>query len=370
MERYQKIQTDNDEDDDYQAQISQNPSTESTRSTSDASNNMEPDHFDNDGPPTSSGNVNRHLKNGSGSFEEMNISKGTSNDDKNREYVHRYASPQRSLGVQSSQDEWPISVQSDYQSQAEEDSREVKGIGSFSTNRSLGGFDSRTASSFRMLSQEESFSSDDGADLESDDGDDLGRFSFDFNHALGNLELEQEDFGERGENGKGYNDARYIPHHSSDPHLTKRSNNPIMAFLRRFLQAIKRARTQSRQKRIERLLALQDKESYSSKCNFYSSRVELCLSSPWCDLLDKGFVIVIMVILILLIAYFSLDEEEDTKARKFLLAIGIPIIVFRVVWRPLYWILWGRIQERVSPCIQNSLDNFTLFPQLPLQTLL
>lgn len=128
-----------------------------------------------------------------------------------------------------------------------------------------------------------------------------------------------------------------------------------MAFLRRFLQAIKRARTQSRQKRIERLLALQDKESYSSKCNFYSSRVELCLSSPWCDLLDKGFVIVIMVILILLIAYFSLDEEEDRKARKFLLAIGIPIIVFRVVWRPLYWILWGRIQERRR---KNTLELF------------
>ena len=337
METYQKLQTENDEDDDVHAHISQIPSSEGTRSTTDASNNnIEPDHYDSD---VLSGNDGRRLDNGE-SFEDMSISKGSRNQ-KKRGYVHhRYASPQR-LDVASSQDEWPVSGRSDFQSSTEEDAREIKGVGSSNTDgSSIDGLVSRQAKSFRMLSQHESFSSD--------DGDDLGRFSFDFNHALGNLEIEDEYFGGGDGDGQRCNDEIYIPHHVSDPNMNKLSRNPIISSLKRFLHTIKRARTQSRQKRIERLLSLQDKDSYSSKCNFYSSRVELCLSSPWCDLLDKGFILVMIVIFIFVTAYLSLDEEEDRKARKFLLAIGIPIIVFRVVWRPLYWILWGRIQERVS----------------------
>jgi len=72
----------------------------------------------------------------------------------------------------------------------------------------------------------------------------------------------------------------------------------------------------------------------------------ILLSSSWCDLLDKGFALIILFTVMFVVVYESLDEEDDRGARQLLLGLGIPLLVIRVVWRPLYWFVWGRRIER------------------------
>lgn len=219
------------------------------------------------------------------------------------------------------------------------------------------------------------YSANDDIEL-SDDEEDLGRYNFDFNHTIGindpfhltnNNNSTRKLFGSDieviyGENNLygqpskfpscGSNNQYASAAMSSGKHSTKSS---VLARIQDCFEAIKLMQMESRRKRMEFLLALPDDDNYSSKCHYCATKIMILLSSSWCDLLDKGSVLIVLFTLIFVVVYESLDEEEDRDARQLLLGLGIPLLVIRVVWRPLYWFVWGRRIERRR---QNTLELY------------
>jgi len=107
-------------------------------------------------------------------------------------------------------------------------------------------------------------------------------------------------------------------------------------------------RTESRRKRVQRALALEDTEGGSlSHINGY---IILCLSS-YCDLSEvKGMFVAVAFLLGFLLAYHFLDEAgpEAETLRDGIWFLGIVIVALRCLWWPVYWCVWGRRVHRVS----------------------
>ena len=204
---------------------------------------------------------------------------------------------------------------------------------------------------------------DDDDDIDNDE-DDVRRYSLDFNVGTKS----------HGKMLNNENDHDYIssshefstPVRSSleegTPERFDSDNDDFKRFddfttpVRQVCHILQSARIESRRKRMERLLELPDEHSATSRCHYLATRIVICFSSAYCDLIDKGFILVIVAVVIFVVVYQSLDEKEDRTARKLLLGVGVPIIIFRVGWRPLYWFVWGRIVEEVSvPVLHDGL---------------
>ena len=198
-------------------------------------------------------------------------------------------------------------------------------------------------------------------DYDSEEEEDLGRFSFDFNHALG-IKDAHGDRGSLQNHQPAYmvpNTARFL-FDNEDTNTSSRNrwtnfSNPILTPGKRFFLSIQDARIETRRKRMERLLALPD----DSTIRFYTERFALCLG-PWCDLLDKGYVPIILVIIIYAVTVSSLGEEH-AFVRKMMLGMGIPLFVFRILWRPLCWLVHEKKLERVRVRISLCARRFLLF---------
>ena len=189
-------------------------------------------------------------------------------------------------------------------------------------------------------------------DFDSDDEeDDLGRYTFDFNHALGiNSNAKMTTSGSyRG----SVNNSRRGPQEQdadSTRRFTRYTRNTISPATRIF-GSIKEARMVSRQRRMEKLLAL---DGANSKISFYKERVCICISTN-CDLLEiKGFVLILVTIIAYSVIVGSLGEEHRF-AKNLLLGLGIPLIMFRLSWRPLSWYACRRKREKVSS--RREVDN-------------
>jgi len=166
-------------------------------------------------------------------------------------------------------------------------------------------------------------------DLDSDEEeDDLGRYSFDFNRALGN------------NNDLGPNGSRIFDMPQDNNKWTRRYSQKVVSPAKQIFGSIQKARTESRRKRMERLLAL-DATATRSKICFYTERCTICLSS-YCDLFEiRGFAIVLMAICTYSIIVSNLGDDQKL-AKRLMLGLGVPFIIIRCLWRPLSYYICRR----------------------------
>jgi len=177
------------------------------------------------------------------------------------------------------------------------------------------------------------------------DEEDLGKYSFDFNQTVGRS---------GGHFKNGYEQTagtRRLPSHfhfdREDSNIRWKSS-PV----RKLYHRIQDARMDTRRKRLERLLALPDETTMK----FHRERCALFFGT-WCDLLDKGFIPILFMLVIYVVVLSTLDDEH-AFVKKIMLGFGIPIFIFRISWRPLCWLVRERRQElrvRVSPFIASTI---------------
>ena len=165
-------------------------------------------------------------------------------------------------------------------------------------------------------------------DYDSDEEEDLGRYSAVYNHNLvGNRNSTCSDT------------KRSLP--NSPQHCWTRSSKTIMRPAKRLFRTIRDVRVETRRKRMEKMLAMREDETL----RFHKERCELCLGS-WCDLLDKGCVPILLVLAAYVVVLVILNEEQ-ALVRNIMLGVGIPLFIFRISWRPISWFVFGRRAERV-----------------------
>jgi len=108
-------------------------------------------------------------------------------------------------------------------------------------------------------------------------------------------------------------------------------------------------RSESRRKRVERAMALED--TTEGTISHLNGTIMLCLSS-WCDLSEyKGMMVAVAFLLIWGLSYHFLDQQadspEDEALRDLVLVSGISLVAIRCLWWPVYWYVWGRrVQKR------------------------
>lgn len=163
---------------------------------------------------------------------------------------------------------------------------------------------------------------------EDDDDEDLGRYSVVFNQALGiNGDRSQHS-------SAGTSHAYHGPGGVFD--------TPMPESAKRLFMSIQDARMEHRSKRLERFLALPDDPTI----RFHIERCGLCCSA-WCDILDKGMYPIILVLILYVVTLIVLGDEH-AFVKRIMLGVGIPLFVFRILWRPLSWFICERRKERVS----------------------
>jgi len=107
---------------------------------------------------------------------------------------------------------------------------------------------------------------------------------------------------------------------------------------------IRTARLDSKRRRAERILALSDND-VQTPLGLALTHTRLCLLS-WCDLMDRGFVLIIVLLVFIVCLYNVLDGERYGKEKHMLVWIGLPVVVVRVCWGPVWWYVWGRRIEK------------------------
>ena len=170
---------------------------------------------------------------------------------------------------------------------------------------------------------------------DSEEEEDLGRYSIAFNQTLGN------DNGGQSQSQNGYQPAkRGTP--SMHNFNREDSKNRLMQSspMKRLFHKIQDARMETRRKRWERLLALPDEATL----HFHKERCGLFFGT-WCDLLDKGIIPIIFMIGIYAII-LSMLSDEHAFVKNVMLGVGIPLFIFRISWRPLCWLVYERRQAR------------------------
>ena len=102
---------------------------------------------------------------------------------------------------------------------------------------------------------------------------------------------------------------------------------------RRVLKMVKDFRRDQRRRRAERALS----------STGIRSRVLFCLSS-WCDITEKkGIILVLFIASIFILLY---NVFSDSFAKQIILSVGASALGLRLLYRPIYWLLWGRILEQ------------------------
>lgn len=184
------------------------------------------------------------------------------------------------------------------------------------------------------------------------DEEDLGRYAIDFNQTLGRS-------GGHFQHQNGYEQAagtRRLPSHFHFDREDSKSRWDQSSPVRQLYHRIQDARMETRTKRLERLLALPDEATMK----FHKERCALFFGT-WCDLLDKGFIPILFMLVIYVVVLSTLDDEQ-AFVKKVMLGIGIPIFIFRISWRPLCWLVRKRLQEqRVRASISIASTIFFLF---------
>lgn len=105
---------------------------------------------------------------------------------------------------------------------------------------------------------------------------------------------------------------------------------------------IKSARAEARRRRAEQLLS---EEGLTGR--FHLTWLGQCFSN-WCDMTisNQGVIVFVACVMLFVLSYRSLDEEEDAEVRQWLLLVGVPSFVIRFMWRSVWWFCWEKRLER------------------------
>ena len=111
--------------------------------------------------------------------------------------------------------------------------------------------------------------------------------------------------------------------------LMRSSSDP-----RNVLQMMKTFRRDQRRKRTERAFTAIG----------FRGRLLFCLSS-WCDITEKKGILLLLIVASLFTLIYELNS--DNSARRIIIIVGISVLSLRLLYRPIYWLFWGRILEKV-----------------------
>ena len=111
-------------------------------------------------------------------------------------------------------------------------------------------------------------------------------------------------------------------------------------------------------KRAERALSMLEGSSSGKNSNLVGGTMEgswthyrlvTCFEN-WCDLSEKGWILVVLYLLSFVTAYVCIDSNSEKKrnVRRVLLVVGILGVVIRLSLWPIYWYFWLRKIEKVS----------------------
>ena len=180
-----------------------------------------------------------------------------------------------------------------------------------------------------------------------DDEDDVGRFSLNFHQSTGGGSILDANVSNV-MNGPPLSPISSFDFDRNNQEVANHSRFGLLKYFNRIYHKIKSGREESRRKRVEHLLSIPDTDVTNPRCHYFFWLVEIFYLSEWCDLADKGLILFLAATTVFTIIYLCLDEKQDKTTRAILLAVGVPLLICRVVWRPLYWIAWGKRVEKVS----------------------
>ena len=135
--------------------------------------------------------------------------------------------------------------------------------------------------------------------------------------------------GYRDANGDMFNDSRQPSPTNSMLSLMRSSSHP-----KNVIKMMKSFRRDQRRKRAERAFT----------ATGFRGRVLLCMSS-WCDITEKKGILLLLAFASIFTLLYELNS--DTHARKIIFIIGVSALSLRLLYRPIYWLFWGRIIEQV-----------------------
>ena len=111
--------------------------------------------------------------------------------------------------------------------------------------------------------------------------------------------------------------------------LIRKSSDP-----RLMLIMVKNFQKEARRRRAERAL---------SANSDFKSRMIMCVAS-WCDITERKGIILVLGVATLFIALYFLTKSS--YARQIIIGVGMSGFFLRLLYRPIYWLLWGRILEQ------------------------
>ena len=130
-----------------------------------------------------------------------------------------------------------------------------------------------------------------------------------------------------------------------------------------YYENYQRMRMESRQKRVQQAMELEDTPEGS--VSYILGKIRLLLSSSWCDLTDFKGVFVVSLMTCGFIVVFYILEEKEYQSTTAVAATGIVMLIMRCLWWPIYWCCWGERALRVSFFSTPSLLTFHR-PTVPL----
>jgi predicted RND superfamily exporter protein len=122
-----------------------------------------------------------------------------------------------------------------------------------------------------------------------------------------------------------------------------------------YYENYQRMRMESRQKRVQQAMELEDTPEGS--VSYILGKIRLLLSSSWCDLTDFKGVFVVSLVACGFILMFYILEEKEYESTSTVAVTGIIMLIIRCLWWPIYWCCWGERALRVS--------FFSTLPLLP-----
>jgi len=168
-------------------------------------------------------------------------------------------------------------------------------------------------------------------DDDSDDEKGLSRYTFELDHhdnnhhaydSLHTLQYEYEN---------EYNDNKQQPNQQYSPSTKSLLSNLKISNL------LQTHRQQLRRRRAERAIS-------ASASNSIRGRIMLIVS-PYCDITErKGMLLIVLLAMLFVLLYYSMSFNAFYQ--DVIWKTGLVVLVVRILHRPMYWLIWGRVVEQ------------------------
>eukprot|EP00816_Leptocylindrus_hargravesii_P011932 CAMPEP_0196824670 /NCGR_PEP_ID=MMETSP1362-20130617/92618_1 /TAXON_ID=163516 /ORGANISM="Leptocylindrus danicus, Strain CCMP1856" /LENGTH=359 /DNA_ID=CAMNT_0042204993 /DNA_START=1381 /DNA_END=2460 /DNA_ORIENTATION=+ len=173
-------------------------------------------------------------------------------------------------------------------------------------------------------------------DDDSDDEKGLSRYTFELdhdNHAYDSLHTSQYQYEYKNNNAAS-------PSSSSSQQQQQQQHSPSTKSLLSNLKIsnlLQTHRQQLRRRRAERAIS-------ASASNSIRGRIMLIVS-PYCDITErKGMLLIVLLAMLFVLLYYSMSFNAFYQ--DVIWKTGLVVLVVRILHRPMYWLIWGRVVEQ------------------------